>query len=241
MNTKYLGLTAAAALVASTAGAFAATVTIDSFDTDQVVSDVPSASSVNNSTIAAPEAIGGFRTMAASNSTSNRPTDATTFDSFGGILTFSNTRNSTGSGSLTYDADGAGLMTSLLIGTDPFFSFEGASFDNDSNVNITANLTDNDGTVISYVENVASGNFSPDLFLTQFNTDEDYDDFDFGNVFALQFIVDTIGLQDNIDGQISAITLNAGDTPPNVIPLPATGLLLLGGLGGLTVLRRKKA
>ncbi|WP_299818748.1 VPLPA-CTERM sorting domain-containing protein [uncultured Jannaschia sp.] len=240
MNTKYIGLTAAAALLMSTAGAFAATVTIDQFDTDQVVSDVPSADSVNTSTVAAPDAIGGFRTMTADNSTSNRPTDATTFDSFDGILTFSNTRNSTGSGTLTYDANGEGLMTSLLIGTDPFFSFEGASFDNNSNVNITANLTDSAGSVVTYMENVASGSFSPNLFLTQFSTDEDYDDFDFSNVYALQFVVDTTGLQDNIDGQIDAITLNAGDTP-NVIPLPATSLLLLGGMGGLAALRRKKA
>lgn len=236
MNIKLAGVALSAAFLLSGAQAFAATVTFDTFDTDQYVSDVPLAAGGNTSTVTSAngDILGGSRTFSVTNTaTDGSATNATSLASAQGILSFSNTDGSTGRASLVYDGNGAGLGN-LVFGANSAFSFDVLRFDNDGNVNFTINGTDGDGNTISYMENLMSG-FNPNLTFAEFaggNT------FDFTNVQSLEFIVDTTGLTRSIDGAISGIFLNSDDIAP--VPLPASALLLLGAVGGFGALRRRQ-
>lgn len=238
MNMKHLGTVAAAALLLSGAQALAATVTVDSFDTFQSVTDEPAAGSAqtNTSTIDTPSAIGGTRTLTAENTLAGATEEnATTLTSGSGRLAFSNNEFATGRGTLTY----SGLNLSAQSGS--FFTFNDVSFDNDFDLMFGAAAEDADGTRIEYSELLAD-RFSTTLSFTEFSAvgGAGLDDFDFGNITQLMFAVDSTGLSTRVDGSIGSITLTTDDLAP--IPLPAAGFLLLGGLGGFAALRaRKKA
>ena len=51
---------------------------------------------------------------------------------------------------------------------------------------------------------------------------------------SLSFKIDTSTTRGNVDGQLDSITVSA-------VPVPASGLLLLGAFGGAAALRRRKA
>ena len=56
---------------------------------------------------------------------------------------------------------------------------------------------------------------------------------------ALQFFISTADYGISVDGALDSIEVRAGDVAPIPLP-PASGLLLPGGMGGLTFMRRRK-
>ncbi len=248
MYTKLLGSAAAASVTLFALPALAlTTLTIDNFDGNQRVTDVPGTGNVNMSQAADDGIIGGFRDLSVMNTVSGGDsTDATelrvTPIAGEGALTFSNIRGARGEGTITYDGnddpttlDTAGLGgINFLIGDNPrfFFDVPPNGFDNDANAFFSADVYDTSGNRVSYRENLSAG-FSPFLAFDQLTGDAG---FDFGSVGALRFMISTTDTEDNIDGQINGIEIQADDVAP--IPLPASGVLLLAGLGGFGALRR---
>ncbi len=228
MRSTIMALTAVAALGFSVSQVSAATLIVDSFDTNQSVGDP---NGVSTSSVVG-GMIGGTRTLDVVN-TAGSADNATTLDVAASQLFFSNKAGAEGIGTLFYNGGGFGLG-SLLAGSNTvsksFINFAVAFFDNDSNVDITVNGIDGNGGTISYFENVKGTGFSPNLRFKDF---AGFMNFDFTDVASLEFIVSTDGLGPNIDGAINAISISA-------VPLPASSLLLLGGLGGLMAMRRRK-
>lgn len=240
---KFLGTVASVALLVTGAPAFAATfLVIDSFADQQRVQDTPT-NNPNNSQISA-DVLGGYRDLAVRNTSANGSAEgATELHVTGGNLKFSNVAGARGEGFLTYDGnddatsvDTTGLGgVNFLVGTNPYLFFsepEDVKFDNTAFFRVTA--WDMFGGEAVYEETLTAG-YDPRLFLSQFTTTEG---FNFGSIGALQFFVSSTNLADSVDGAIAQIELRADDVAP--IPLPASGLLLLGGMGGLTFLRRRK-
>lgn len=240
MMMKTFGATTAVALVFS-AQAFAATLLIDGFDTDQRVTDVPGMGLTNSSETAGGDILGGSRDLSVSNTQATGDnTDATELRVAGGQLSFSNITDAQGEGTISYNGAGdAGLGgVDFLIGTDPFFQFEVDPDAFDFNVLISVLVTDTMGGTAFYDETIDTG-FNPNLGFDEF---EDVTaGFDFGSVDALEFFVSSAATgQNRVDGSIDSISIQAGDEVPAPIPLPASALLLLGGLGGISVLKRRK-
>ena len=235
MTKYFLGTIAAAGLTLAAAPALAVTLTIDNFDGSQRVTDTGGTSA---SQVAGSGIIGDYRDLQVTNTVADGDsTDATELRATNGSLRFSNIRNARGEGVITYDGDddpttlnttGLGGIN-FLIGPSPrfFFDVPADGFDNDANAFFSAFVYDMEGRQVSYSENLQAG-FSPFLPFEQLTGDAD---FDFGNVGALQFRISTTDTIDNIDGQINGIEVAA-------IPLPASGLMLLAGLGGFGALRR---
>ncbi len=230
-------ITATAALVFSAAQAFGATLLIDGFDADQRVTDVPSSGFVNASQVSGGDILGGFRDLSVMNTfAQGNDVNATELNVTGSSLSFSNINQARGRGLITYDGDDdpTTLNTSglgginFLIGPDPRFVFEVEEFDR--NVFIEIDVYDTMGRRVSYSETLASG-FNPNLSFSELSGDAG---FDFSSVGAIQFFVDSTDTIGSVDGAIRSISVVA-------IPLPATALLLLGSMGGLTLLRSRRS
>lgn len=239
---KLLGAAASAAVLCTGAQAFAATLVIDDFSGEQRVQDTPGFEP-NNSQVAGSGILGGYRDLSVTNTAadgSNRA--ATELNVTGGNLKFSNVAGARGEGTLTYDGDddpttvntsGLGGIN-LLIGTDPYFYFaspEGVGFDNVAA--FRAQVWDVDGNTATY-EELIDEDYDPRLAFSAFTGGT----VDFSRIGALQFFISSTDTNDSVDGAITQIEIRAGDVAP--IPLPASSLLLLGGLGGLSFLRRRK-
>ena len=227
MRLFALGLATSALTLITSAQAFAATVIFDDFTVDQLAVDQPYPGSANTSTAAFGS---GTRTLTAMNAANNgNATSATTLQVVGGSLSFSNNDLATGTGTLTYTNVG-----DISSGANPFFFFDVGVFDNIAN--FMASATDTDGNTSTYQEVIAPG-FNPTLFFSQFMGSADFNSLD-----TLSFSIDTtdvpgFGAVPSVDGSLNSISINA---PVNTVPLPAAGLLLLAGVGGLSALRRKK-
>lgn len=231
MNIGYLGAAVTAATLAMGGAASAATILIDDFSTDQLVTDTPGIGQTNNSQVASGSAIGGFRDLEVTNDQGDLT--ATELRVANGALSFSNIAGATGSGTITFDGDDDPTTTNtsglgginLVTGPNPFFSFDVLNFDSTLQIDITA--FDIFGGVSTFSEILPEKTaFSPILFFSDFTGNVD-----FTSIGALEFMVTANG--PNLDGAIDDITVGA-------IPLPASALLLLGGLGGMQLLRRRK-
>lgn len=240
MMKKLLGAAASAAVLCTGAQAFAATLVIDDFSVEQRVQDTPGFES--NVSAVGGSMLGGFRDLSVVNTAadgSNRA--ATELHVTGGNIKFSNVAGARGEGTLTYDGDDdtssvntTGLNANLLIGTDPFFYFASppnVTFDNVAEVRIQ--VWDMLGNTGIYTETI-DADYDPELSFS----DAAFAGIDFSQIGALQFFISSSNTNDSVDGAITGIEVRAGDVAP--IPLPASGLLLLGGMGGLTFLRRRK-
>lgn len=223
MNMKLLGTSAVAAVLLA-APAFAATYTFDDFTTAQIAAAQPTTS---NTVAGGPGT--GFTAASRTFTTENTafqgdPIGATELQSFGGILAFNNNSGARGKGTITYDGVGD-LMNSREKGA---FLFEVIDFDGNAEFAVTGQ--DNFGNTISYFEDLASG-FSATLRFSEFTG---YETFDFSNVAFLNFSIDSTNTANDIDGRLGSIQVSA-------VPVPASGLLLIGALGGAAALRRRKA
>lgn len=225
MKLTVCGLAASAMFMLTSAQAFAATVIFDSFNVEQLTVDQPYPGSTSSNSVAFR---GGLRTLTALNTSNNgNAVAATTLNAHNGLLSFSNNDGATGSGTVTYTRVG-----DISNGPNPYFFFDVGVFDNIAN--FTASAVDTLGRMSTYQE-VLSPTFDPFLFFTQFIGTAD-----FNRLATLSFKIDTTNVPGSgpvraVDGSLRSISLNA----PSAVPLPAGGLLLLLGLGGLAVLRRK--
>lgn len=223
MRSTTLAIATVAALGFTTVQAAAATLLLDTFDILQSVGDTPSSTIPSSSTIAFGS---GTRTLEAVNFQNNGVSEtATKFASSGGSLNFSNDNGSTGAGTLTYTNLG-----NIVLGSGTFFMFEVGEFDHIANFTVT--VTDVLSNVSTYTEVLAPG-FTDKLLFSEFTGTAD-----FTNVASLSFMIDSqtvpgFGPQTKADGELLSVSISN-------VPLPASSLLLLGGLGGLMAMRRRK-
>ena len=218
-TVKTIGLAATAAVMMAATPSLAATVIFDDFSgaAYQAV-DTPSGSFGNTATVAFGD---GTRTLTADNATNNGISEAaTSLAVAGGFLSFSNDDQATGTGTVTYTNVG-----DIALSANPFFFFDVGVFD--AVANFSAFVRDTFGGESTFSELLAPG-FDPKLFFSQFTGTAD-----FNSVALLSFSISSEGLTDATDGSLDSISISA-------VPLPAGGLLLIAGLGGLASLRRKK-
>jgi len=241
----------------------AASILIDDFTTgDQTVEDLPD-NFPNASNVPAGDAIGGNRDMSVLTSNQFNPegpgdtslsvdtTEIAPSPASGmiqGVLSFDNVGGSLGNGLIVYDGngtqgdldiDGLGGVDFTMGGDLDRFFFDVVRADNvfDITVRVYGDTASGSG-VSTFVENIdpdAPGGFDPFLRFTEFDTGADLTNFE--NVGALSFEITSV--DPAVDGALASIS---------VVPLPASALLLLGGLGGFAGLsaanrrrRRKEA
>ena len=249
--------TVTVAMLVAAPAAVGSTITIDDFTEVQGVQSVAAntivSSSINDGML------GGFRTMAVESTSSDL--FGTSLAAQSGSLSFNNSAGVTGRGWVVFDGTGDRTLTNdnsigigvrtntfltnlLPIGniTTNFFSFDLSSFNpglGGATALFSAFAWDVGGARAEFSEIVGAASVSPDLFLSEFTGAIDW-----ANVSALAFKIDsTQGMFDgneyggvNFDGKLGAVTYS-------VIPLPASALLLLGGLGslaGVSVVARRR-
>ena len=222
-----LAITTIAVLAAP--AAMAAPILIDDFSdaTTQFVGDDPFMGIIAGSEVTGLPVPGGARDLYVE--TAPTKSLGTTLVVENGDLTFNNDSGQAGYGQVAYDGtDGAptsrtDIDIDGLGGIDLTFGLTSASFffevlDADGDFTFRAIVWDMLGNTHTYAEDIF-GSFSPVLSFTEF-TDAGVDMTDVG---ALVFEVESNGTA-AVDGRLGSIS---------VIPLPASALLLLGGLGGL--------
>ena len=242
MLKKFLGAAASTVILFGASQASAAVLVIDAFDGEQLVQDAPSTDVANNDQVADSGVLGGYRDLAVKNTyATGNNRGATELRVTDGMIKFSNISGAKGTGTLTYDGDDDATVVNttglgginLLIGTDPYFYFglPGGDDTFDNIASFTATVWDMAGNTFTYTEVLEPG-FSQELAFSAFTG------IDFSQIGALQFFISTAEHGPSVDGALNLIEVRAGDIAP--IPLPASGLLLLGGFGGLAALRRRK-
>ncbi|QCO56854.1 VPLPA-CTERM sorting domain-containing protein (plasmid) [Pseudorhodobacter turbinis] len=226
MNVKFLGASVTAAMLMTAVPALAATIMFDDFSGNQTVVSQAYPGATDSSTVAFGA---GTRTLTVNNVSNNgNATAATTLEIQSGELSFSNNDRATGTGTLTYTSVG-----DISNGSNPYMLFRLGTLGFDHAANFTATAIDTLGNVSTYFEVLVSG-VDPKLFLSAFAGSADFD-----NIATLSFEIDSsavdgFGAVERVDGSITSIELSP-------VPLPASGLLLFGALGGAAAMRRRKA
>ncbi|WP_272011580.1 VPLPA-CTERM sorting domain-containing protein [Roseovarius sp. ZX-A-9] len=256
MNMK-LSLTFAAIATLVAPAAMASTIVVDDFSAAGSVAAITDGNPATTDVVDA-GILGGNRFMWVSTDNGAAPF-GTTFSAFGGDLYFGNDSSVQGQAVLVYDGGGAGSAFSFTFDSSPAnmidvdtdglgggagidflagnpaanraLSFSGSDFDTlPSTATFRAYAWDVDGTLVEYDEVIGGPDFDSNLGLTAFSTTGGGDGvFDWTKVGALAFSIESNA--NNFDGKLGAIS---------VVPLPASALLLLGGLGGLTAASRRR-
>lgn len=226
---KFFNIALAAGAVAfSASAASAVTVTIDDFSTYQQVIDVPTPGAVNTSVVTGVGDLLADRNMSVA--TSGGGLGASTFTSTGpsGFLppnsvTLSNSPGQSATATVTYTFGGSVDLTTSGFTDKFFFEFPGGILSGDViGTSFSTTVVSGAGTGTD-VEALAPGS-SPFLSFS----DADFAAVDFTDVSSLMF---TFESSPSFDGALSSIS---------VVPVPAAGLLLLGGLGALGALGRRR-
>lgn len=205
-----------AAIMAASSGAFAATVTIDNFSTDQSIETVTTGVEVSGTVSPASGAIGGSRTVKAiGNVIGSRNTEA---DVAAGSAAISNGSGITGIVTFLWDAGGADL-------TDGF-----------ANTGIDLSILSTDLSVIYKIGvngfEVSKTISSPGT--TTFGFSE-FVGVDFTNVGSISLVVSGPASFD------SEFDLLAATPPAATVPLPGGLGLAVGGFAALGLLRRRRS
>lgn len=248
ISFKGLLAAGAAATALAASGAAASTIVIDDFTDSQLVQDLPG--NFPNSSVISGGMFGGTRYLEAGNA--DGITSGTQLNSQSGRLTFDNSSGTNGVGYIVYDGttdrsaatntdigvavNTSGLSENILLDTEgsTFFSFDLNNFNpgsGGSTALFSAYAWDTAGNLAMFDEIVGGAPISPNLFLDEFSGDA----IDWTQVGALAFKVDsqpgTSSLLggaafggDNFDGTVGAISVGT-------VPLPASVLMLMSGLG----------
>lgn len=259
MNVRVISAAVSAAIIGSAMPAMAASILIDDFDTAQDTWDLPDeddGTPGTHSEIAAGEAIGGYRelTVATDGRLGDEDEADTTLVARQGALTFNNEDLVTGRAWVTYDGQDAstdptvvntlGLNANLLLGPEDMTGFLFDVLSADAQISIEIRAWDRIGGFSSFAEILEEGGGNPFVPFAAFSGNVDWT-----QIGALQFFAESgpcgelaaqcvNDLAGSLDGSIGRISIDGPDV--SVVPLPASALLLLGGMGGFGAMRFRK-